>query len=316
MRGCWVCSKMVAEGKLRNASRQVEYNYILMMCIAMSGQMEVESARGKAESFVRSRQFCHVHVVHAAQYLLTEMVMAGRRVSHYDDPSGGGRTAYVTDGDIPENLVAAMNRNAQNRISITARGVSSFINDAFKRYYGTATWPLNEEADVGGEAWGSGSIAKVEECTGVVDEAVVDEEEWESLAVKEEEESVVDEREQGTSLEESEGDDESDDTLTSPCKPVLKESNPALLEQYFLVKGARLLQLFQFCPLCGHKLSEMQLNAVGTAAVVKFVCEICNRRTPRVRRWESQERTVAHNRERTQKGNVAGAAAVITTGLR
>ncbi|KAK5980726.1 hypothetical protein GCK32_006929 [Trichostrongylus colubriformis] len=165
MRGCWVCSKMTAEGKLRNASRQAEYNYILMMSIAMSGQMEVESARGKAEGFVRSRQFCHVHVVHAAQYLLTEMEVAGRRVSHYDDPSCGGRTAYVTDGDVPVDLVAAMNRNAQNRALITARGVSSFINDAFKR---------------------------------VGDEAAVDEEQRKSLADEEEEESVVDEQEQET----------------------------------------------------------------------------------------------------------------------
>ncbi|KAK5983842.1 hypothetical protein GCK32_008617 [Trichostrongylus colubriformis] len=104
---------MLAKGKLRYASRQGEYNYTLMLCIAMSGQMEVEDARGKAEGFLKLRQFCHVHVVHAAQYWLAEMVVAGRRVSYCDDPSGVGRTPYVTDGDIPVNLVAAMNRNVQ-----------------------------------------------------------------------------------------------------------------------------------------------------------------------------------------------------------
>ncbi|KAK5965542.1 hypothetical protein GCK32_020395, partial [Trichostrongylus colubriformis] len=132
----------MADATLRRSSSKSQNHYILMMSISLSGQIEEKIARTRAMGLARgSRKFCHIHVVHAAQYLLAETVTAGNEISHFKDPKARGRTAYITDGDIPPHLVSALNRSAENRVLITSRDVSSFINDAFKRYYETVLWP-------------------------------------------------------------------------------------------------------------------------------------------------------------------------------
>ncbi|KAK6017967.1 hypothetical protein OSTOST_16501, partial [Ostertagia ostertagi] len=66
-------------------------------------------------------------------------------ISRFEDPNASGCTVYVTDGDIPQNLVAALNRISESGISITSRDVSKFLNDALKRYYSTELWPVAPE---------------------------------------------------------------------------------------------------------------------------------------------------------------------------
>ncbi|KAK6032537.1 hypothetical protein OSTOST_01282 [Ostertagia ostertagi] len=41
------------------------------------------------------------------------MALAGGRVSHFRDPAADGRTAFVTDGDIPSHMVDVLNSVAE-----------------------------------------------------------------------------------------------------------------------------------------------------------------------------------------------------------
>ncbi|PIO65097.1 hypothetical protein TELCIR_13249 [Teladorsagia circumcincta] len=72
------------------------------------------------------------------------------------------------------------------------------------------------------------------------------------------------------------------------------QTDEADKQKYFLVNGEKLLELMRFSPECGHRLGSTQLGAVGTAAVVRFVCGNCSVRYPLVKRIE-------HNDEAYQK---------------
>ncbi|RCN32297.1 hypothetical protein ANCCAN_21906, partial [Ancylostoma caninum] len=99
----------------------------------------------------------------------------------------------------------------------------------------------------------------------------------------------------------------------------LPPQDPSLLNKYFLVEGEELLQLFHFCPKCGHKIPEgntVRLLESGTAPVVQYLCKVCSLRGLPVKRWEGQKRAVDHSSEKTFRGNLVAAVAAITTGLR
>ncbi|KAJ1366736.1 hypothetical protein KIN20_027491 [Parelaphostrongylus tenuis] len=66
----------------------------------------------------------------------------------------------------------------------------------------------------------------------------------------------------------------------------LCKTESSLLEDLFVVKGRKLLNLFRFCPLCGMKLSQACLTAAGTAPIVDFICTACS---PSMNRWNGQD---------------------------
>ncbi|VDL67196.1 unnamed protein product [Nippostrongylus brasiliensis] len=97
----------------------------------------------------------------------------------------------------------------------------------------------------------------------------------------------------------------------------LEETDPSLLERYFLISGKKLLRLFKFCPNCGARLSStmrsVRLRAEGTAPIVNYVCVSC---APYEKVFEGQEKTVQHPQENSFLGDVQMAVAAITTGTR
>ncbi|KAK6040439.1 hypothetical protein COOONC_22055 [Cooperia oncophora] len=50
------------------------------------------------------------------------------------------------------------------------------------------------------------------------------------------------------------------------------ETDPTLLDRFFLVRGRKLMDLFRFCPQCGQEVCKTALAAAGTAPVVHFLC--------------------------------------------
>nr|CDJ82768.1 unnamed protein product [Haemonchus contortus] len=74
------------------------------------------------------------------------MAAVGKTFEELEDPSTpSGRTAYVTDMDIPLDLVNSLNRLAGGATVVSCRDVSKFINENLKRYYSTSVWPEMEE---------------------------------------------------------------------------------------------------------------------------------------------------------------------------
>ncbi|KAK6026720.1 hypothetical protein OSTOST_07295 [Ostertagia ostertagi] len=148
MRRCGICGKMIANNEAPRTTENMKRNAIWSMSLSLAGQMNKECARALADSLTQKRpSVCHVHLVHAAQYMLAEVVVAGKQISHFKDPKASGPTAYVSNGDIPEGLVSAMNRMLEGSVHITSRDVSKFINFALKRYYSTAMWPVAPEVE-------------------------------------------------------------------------------------------------------------------------------------------------------------------------
>ncbi|KAK6014534.1 hypothetical protein OSTOST_20082 [Ostertagia ostertagi] len=302
---CAICGNVLGKADGRSSSLTKSFNMILLLCHSLAGERHSESARTLAESITRHNiKICHVHAVHAAQYLAAEMALAGKRFSHFRDPKAHGRTAFVTDLDIPKDIVSVLNTLAKGSVTITPREVSKFLNDALKRYYSTPFWPVTEQDDR----------------VYVKSEVVEAEDEWEAAnASTAADGSTAEEDNEEPSLCPPEvsakdllGDDlseccsdtlenasESSKTSSSFFEPVIRKTDPDVFDRYFLVKGSQLMELFQFCPRCGCRLNGTELVGVGVAAVVKFVCKGCSTDTPNVQLWKSQELPVNHSKERT-----------------
>ncbi|XGW04799.1 hypothetical protein V3C99_015740 [Haemonchus contortus] len=280
------------------------------MSLALAGHMDMELARKLLDPATKKREYvCQRHVVQAAQFILAEMAMLGSRIRHFDDPSASGRTAYVAFVDIPPSIVHNLNYASEEAV-VKIRDVGHFLNDALKRYYATNLWPVTDQVDVeesqcGESEYDAGEAPDFKHDVG---------EEAHDFKVSEDEHTESPEEDPGESPDDPDFNIKDELACGSSTASCLGETDEDVSNQYFLVKGVKLLELFQFCPRCGNKLLGARLKAVGTAAVVKFVCEGCSIKD--VEMWESQERTVSSSRERMYKGNVETAVSAVTTGLR
>nr|CDJ85226.1 unnamed protein product [Haemonchus contortus] len=71
-----------------------------------------------------------------------------------------------------------------------------------------------------------------------------------------------------------------------PDDPEFPETDPTLMDRYFLVRGKKLMNLFRFCPQCGQQVRRTALTATGTAPVVHFLCDACS---STAMKWEGQD---------------------------
>nr|CDJ95709.1 hypothetical protein LOC559910 [Haemonchus contortus] len=269
------------------------------MSLALAGHMDMELARKLLDPATKKREYvCQRHVVQAAQFLLAEMAMLGSRIRHFDDPSASGRTAYVAFVDIPQSIVHNLNY-ASDEAVVKTRDVGHFLNDTLRRYYATKLWPVTDQVDVEESPCGESKHDAGEEAH--------------DSKVSEEELTDSPEEDSGENADDPDFNIDDESESDSPIASCLGETDEDVSNQYFLVKGVKLLELFQFCPRCGNRLLGARLKAVGTAAVVKFACEKCRNKD---KMWESQERTVSSSRERMHKGNVEAVVSAVTTGLR
>ncbi|EYC05722.1 hypothetical protein Y032_0080g1331 [Ancylostoma ceylanicum] len=103
-----------------------------------------------------------------------------------------------------------------------------------------------------------------------------------------------------------------DETVNIP------ETDPSLLDGFFLVQGVMLMQLFMVCQQCCARLSphRVGLTAVGTTPVVHYYCPRCSLRKGGTRRWEGQRRAVEHPHEKAFLGNILAVISAVTTGTR
>ncbi|XGW24968.1 hypothetical protein V3C99_006426 [Haemonchus contortus] len=299
---CIICGRPVHADEVRRSSSARRQNIILMASLSLGGEIERSNVDALVDNACTDNKFfCHTHLVTAAQYISAEMAMAGRRFSHFEDPTAWASTAYVTLADIPPHLVESFNEMKNNdNIVITERDVCTFLNNALRKYHGTPLWPERIEDRLNFDEGASGMISS-------------------SAAGLKEGATLLDALQ--ASAKQFDGTLDASDTVCHPSPSFLRTSHseqkdPVTKGHYYLVKGEKLMQLFRFCPECGEKLRSTKLTAAGTAAIVEYVCGNCCHHTDEQRHWESQERTVRHLKERTLRGNVALSVAALTTGLR
>ncbi|XGW08135.1 hypothetical protein V3C99_010890 [Haemonchus contortus] len=321
---CGICGK-VDNSIGRYGYKPKDQNMILLLSLSLAGQMDNKSARTIAEHITgHQSKICHMHVVQAAQYILAEMTLAGKGIAYLVDPCASGSTVYVKDADIPQGLVQILNTIAEGTVTIKPRDVSKFLNDALERYYASALWPVTEEVDdpespvkADGDGEEEGEVAGISgfyegsESSFTAEVFLNDKSDPNCITVAEKMGGILlvpapsgvdgnalaglsDRNSAYPSEMSMNGEFVPDDVQEST---LLQESDPAALHRYFLVKGEMLMQLFQFCPLCGHKLSEAQLDAIGTAPIVRFICKQCCVGERRVQLWEGQQRTTTERRK-------------------
>ncbi|KAK6054920.1 hypothetical protein COOONC_07571 [Cooperia oncophora] len=225
MKSCGICAKKIANAAGRFAPRAQKQSMILMLSLSLAGQMDSDRARKVAETITRGvPKICHEHIVQAAQYMLAEMVAAGNEISHYDDPKASGRTAYVTDGDIPQHLVAILNNMAEGIVSITARDVNKFLNAALKNYYSSPVWPVKAEQVITTVAQVGQDGGKVENLSEVCAKSEISEMCFSSKAV--ESSTADDDDEKSTSPLPFMSEDDSMVEDVSDCSSTLLELEP------------------------------------------------------------------------------------------
>ncbi|XGW13334.1 hypothetical protein V3C99_000012 [Haemonchus contortus] len=209
------------------------------------------------------------------------MAMAGKGISYCDDPNASRSTAYVTNGDIPEDLVVVFNRMAKGcDITITALQVSRFLNDALRRYYDTPLWPASKTIVVKGRSKKSEPPENPGPKTANIP----------SLSKKIKDEIVP--------------------NGTSECSMIIENTDPEESDYRFPVKEEI---PSQSCLRCGRRLMVKQPIDVATTSVDGSICKKCSISTTPVRLWEDRD---GPSGEGAYKGNVAASIAAVKTGLR
>ncbi|KAK5965654.1 hypothetical protein GCK32_016947 [Trichostrongylus colubriformis] len=213
-KSCAICQKVVGDSRLRFGYSSKMYNMIMLMAHSLAGQVESSAALAIVNSISnkRSHRICHLHVVRAAQYLLAEMAKAGKTVSHFDDPHASGSTAYVTDVDIPRDLLSTLNTMAEGVVNITYREIRNFLNGALKRYYLSTLWTTNGD--------------DVDEDGGEQEIIPETEEEYLKATISQYE----------MHAEDLLCDVSEDQTCTSTLESSLQKADPAALSSYFTIK--------------------------------------------------------------------------------
>ncbi|KAK5981613.1 hypothetical protein GCK32_007341 [Trichostrongylus colubriformis] len=292
---------------MRSSSRSLMINGILVACLTGYGYVERPTARDVFEQCCLQRKYlCHDHFVQAAHFICEEMAMVGKHYTCFNDNTSG---AYVTLADIPPHVVTFINTVLQDmdreQLTITAKYVWIFMNDALRRYYSTPLWVTSREKQVPYERISVFTETNARETLGTVLQAN------QASGVKYE---TVEGKLVASSphVKHPHGSDSPYATISARALDMmpLGQTDPDALYQYYFVQGDMLVNLFRFCPDCGNRLDYNQLTKVGTAAVVKYACACCGQK-----QWESQQRTIDHTSERTFRGNVAASAAAIVAGF-
>ncbi|KAK6054381.1 hypothetical protein COOONC_08114 [Cooperia oncophora] len=148
---CVLCGRTAEVSHMKYMSTAKKMNLIMVGCLSLVGIVDRKSVNGVVETVSQKNRFlCHTHVVKAAQYLSAQMVVCGRRFSYYHDPSAGKWVPYLTTGDIPQHQVEIINGMSDGNVTINAWDVMSFVNDALKKYHGSAWWPDHYEEEEAG----------------------------------------------------------------------------------------------------------------------------------------------------------------------
>ncbi|CAJ0597585.1 unnamed protein product [Cylicocyclus nassatus] len=107
-------------------------------------------------------------------------------------------------------------------------------------------------------------------------------------------------------------------TSDSEAAPELEETDPALLDKYFIVQGKKLLELFNLSR-CGCSNGTepgdvcLEVHASAAIPIIKYVTKGPK---PEVKKWEGQEKLVEDVHKKLYSGTTLACAAAITTGAR
>ncbi|VDO48757.1 unnamed protein product [Haemonchus placei] len=281
MISCGICGKQMANADGKWAFTTRYQNIILLVSLSLAGEIDSRQALITAESIRKAKpKMCHEHVVQAAHCMLAKMAMAGKGISYCDDPNALRSTAYVTNGDIPEDLIVVFNRMAKGSdVTITALQVSRFLNDALKRYYDTPLWPISETILMKGRRKKSEPPENP-----VLNTANIP-----SFSKTIKDEIILD--------------------GTSECSMIIEKTDPDESDYHIPVKEEI---PSQSCPRCGRRLIVKQPIDVATTNVDGSICKQCSISTSPVRLWGDR---VGPSGEGAYKGNVAASTAAVTTGL-
>ncbi|CAJ0601626.1 unnamed protein product [Cylicocyclus nassatus] len=103
-------------------------------------------------------------------------------------------------------------------------------------------------------------------------------------------------------------DDEEDDQL------LLKETDPRLLDAYFLVQGKKLLELLQI-NMCGSDTNAKRMRLIRKASC-PIIIYMKDGPKPERKRWEGQDKLSARKNDKQFVGNILTCTAAVTTGVR
>ncbi|RCN36636.1 hypothetical protein ANCCAN_17477 [Ancylostoma caninum] len=266
-RACLLCSKYVEERLLRRTTPSSHHTIVLLSSLVLFNAVDLKEAKRCYDACVRIRQrLCDQHYIDAAKLIASEMACLGIRFTTYLDEPRGVVVSYTNEKDIPLHLIDSVQENAKKlnaQLVVTPRRVSEFLNYCLSRYQADAFRPT-VSADPQQET--ASSLAETENSNN-------DTVDMDPVALlcgtSDTPEVIVVGRDHSAE----------DTPAVEFIAEELDETDPALLEKKFVVKGNRLLSLFRFCPRCGTEINKnrrsIMLTEWGSSPIVHYICCSC-----------------------------------------
>ncbi|CAJ0599634.1 unnamed protein product [Cylicocyclus nassatus] len=268
-------------------------------------------------SFKQTQKFlCVTHFINTAQSLLSETTLNGGRLCRRRDG-----TYYLDAQEIPAELLHSLNTAITffaDDIVVSSVEVNNYLNFYMKRFFNSKGYwtvpPSHQEAVAELEAiMEEPQEEAVEPPTPGRAHENVEQSPFNTPLLKKGD-STSSKATTGSLY--SPGRDESSDSEDDEEEDqlLLKETDPHLLDAYFLVQGKKLLELLQI-NMSGseNNAKRMRLTRKASCPIIVYVTEGPR---PEKKRWEGQDKLSARKNDKQFVGNILTCTAAVTTGVR
>ncbi|CAJ0607184.1 unnamed protein product [Cylicocyclus nassatus] len=326
-----LCGNKTEEKFTTRSSSNKTYNAILLAALNKYSSIISNEVECFAAMSTCRRYYCIRHCTDATQYILAEVIASGGRLSETLD-----HVSYINQSEISEHILASVNdaiKSFSNNITVTNYDLMRYLNGQLKKYYHEGRWEIPQLANLA-EADYLQPITEAGTSGTQNFDFSMDYEMLQALSAETQNlgsptktassllsTPCVKHTDSGSSNKTASGSYFSPGkvpTSDSEAAHELEETDPALLDKYFIVQGKKLLELFNLSR-CGCSNGTepgdvcLEVHASAAIPIIKYVTKGPK---PEVKKWEGQEKLVEDVHKKLYSGTTLACAAAITTGAR
>ncbi|CAJ0597982.1 unnamed protein product [Cylicocyclus nassatus] len=245
---CFLCGDMVERDFATRTSKSRIHNAIILSTLSIYSSIKPEVAKSCFPIMNTRKYICLIHCTDAAQYLLAEVLRSGGALSETLE-----RIPYMNQNDVFEHIPALLNDAIglfADDVIVSSYDVTRYLNDYLKRFYVHGRWCTSPATGLMEDSLepftqqttSNNSLAESHDCqTGAppVKKRNL------GSPVRFCTSPAENKSESSTETTFKDGSFFSLDELQADCEvPELEETDPALLDKDFVIKGRKLLELF------------------------------------------------------------------------
>ncbi|EYC14813.1 hypothetical protein Y032_0039g20 [Ancylostoma ceylanicum] len=133
---CKICHNICPDGQIRGSSRHRDFNIVLLSCLVLCGEIDIEQAKESyLQTLMTRKRFCQQHFVQAVKYLWREVywISKKRPTPDFQHIPYKARHSIMTS---IQKCSAIIDKSVQ----VSVASVRRFYTDCYGKYHSTRDW--------------------------------------------------------------------------------------------------------------------------------------------------------------------------------